>query len=116
MTIDRFKRFVKDRHMLIAYGASAVIGVSTLYFLWPFFTHQGNVVVHYRSDGVVDVLTRPSLLVFATIVGACIFLIDILFSYFAYWRERVLAYLIAYSTLWFVVLFALFVWQLTRFN
>ena len=116
MTIDRLKRFVKDRHMLIAYGSGAVIGVSALYFLWPFFTHQGNIVIHYGSDGIVDVLARPSLLVCAAIIGAFIFFIDVLFSYFSYWRERVLAYVIAYSTLWFVILFALFVWQLTRFN
>ncbi|MFA6495449.1 MAG: hypothetical protein WC246_02680 [Candidatus Paceibacterota bacterium] len=116
MTIDRLKRFVKDRHVLAAYGVGAVIGVSSLYFLWPFFIHQGNVVVHYGSDGVVDVLTGPLSLVTAAVIGALTFLIDILFSYFLYWRERVLSYMIMYATLWFVILFALFVWQLTRFN
>ncbi len=116
MTIDRLKRFAKDRHVVLAYGCSAVIGVSALYFMWPFFFQQGNIIVHYGSDGVVDVLARPSLLLLAAVAGLFVFLIDILFSYYAYWRERVVSYLIAYSTLWFVVLLGLFVWQLTRFN
>lgn len=102
--------------MLTAYGIGAVIGVSALYFAWPFFFQQGNVIVHYGSDGVVDVLARPSLLLLAALMGVFVFLVDILFSYYSYWRERALAYMIAYSTLWFVILLGLFVWQLTRFN
>lgn len=102
--------------MLTAYGCSAVIGVSALYFVWPFFSQQGNIIVHYGSDGVVDVLARPSLLLAAAVAGVFVFLVDILFSYYSYWRERVLSYMIAYGTLWFVILFGLFVWQLTRFN
>jgi hypothetical protein len=116
MTVDRLKRFVKDRHVLTAYSIGAIIGVSALYFLWPFFAHQGNVVVHYGSDGAVDVLASKSSLVYATISGALVFFVDVLLSYFLYWRERLVSYLVAYSTLWFVVLFALFVWQLTWFN
>lgn len=116
MTTARLKRFAKDRHVMATYSVGSVIVVSTLYFLLPFFGHQGNIIFHMNANGLVDVLAGAVSLMVVTALFFCMLFTNALLSYFLYWRERVVSYGIMYGSLWLIILYAFFVWRVNQFN
>lgn len=115
---NHLKNFLSDRFILFPLIAGLIVLFLSLilFYLNLSILKGGKIVLHLSLKGVGDLVGSSSWVLFLIFCFWILFLLNQFLAYSFYHKEKVLAYLFSYFSLWFVLLGLFFVYSLTLIN
>lgn len=103
--IPNIKKYLKDINSQISIGGGIFFIIFSLYVFFSNFKFSDqNLILHFNLRSEIDFVGSGGEIFFFLILFFVLFLINQFISFFLYFREKFLSYIINYFSLWLIAL------------